>query len=97
MSNMKETNRCTLVVLFVSCVFMSMMKMGAGSYIGYPSIRFGDAPVRCNPKQPATCHPPEPANPYTRGCEKHKRCRGIAHLPTLSNKYITQLTMSGKQ
>lgn len=33
-------------------------------------IRFGDAPVPCNPKDPATCHPPEPANPYTPGCEK---------------------------
>ncbi|KAG2318711.1 hypothetical protein Bca4012_055091 [Brassica carinata] len=91
MSNLKETDRCILGVLLVACVFMSMMKVGAETYIGYPAIRFGDAPVRCNPKDPATCHPPEPANPYTSGCEKNKRCRGddSSHPPTLSNKYMT--------
>ncbi|CAF2110026.1 protein RALF-like 3 [Brassica napus] len=89
MSNKKETNRSILVVLLVSCVFMSTVKLGAGNYIGYPAIGSGDPPARCNPKHPATCHPREPANPYTRGCEKFERCQRDSHPPALSNKYIT--------
>ncbi|CAH8272983.1 unnamed protein product, partial [Arabidopsis lyrata] len=52
--------------------------------IGYPGIGRGDRQPGCDH---GNCPPDQPANPYHRGCEIAKRCRGPSP-PVPSQKMI---------
>ncbi|CAA0235064.1 Protein RALF-like 3 [Arabidopsis thaliana] len=87
MSNLRGTNRFILVAVLVSFVFLSIMNAEARKEIGYPKQRFGEDRTNpyeeitppiiggCDPKNPQTCLPKQPANPYRRGCLKITRCQ----------------------
>lgn len=67
------------VAMLVAFVFISSMNMAVGKVIGYPAIGRN---MPCDPYQSSSaCPPEEPVNPYKRGCEKSRRCRGGVRPP----------------
>ncbi|AEE83019.1 hypothetical protein [Arabidopsis thaliana] len=85
MSILKETKRFMVVAMFIACVFISNnMNVAVANEIGYPGMGRGDRQPGCDH---GNCPPDQPANPYHRGCEKSKRCRG-PDPPALPRKMI---------
>uniref|UniRef100_M4FH22 Uncharacterized protein n=1 Tax=Brassica campestris TaxID=3711 RepID=M4FH22_BRACM len=85
MSNLKGTSRGMVVaILIAACVFM-ISNIATGKFIGYPPIDRGDNPPGCDPNYPGSCQPPQPVNPYKRGCTIGSRCKRVPPLPPKIN------------
>ena len=69
----------TILVMFLSALLVfSIFTQDVEAekkFIGYGSMK-GDT-ISCSKKNPGSCKQ-QPANPYKRGCEAAKRCRGGA-------------------
>ncbi|GAU27123.1 hypothetical protein TSUD_104320 [Trifolium subterraneum] len=68
----------TMLVVFLSALMICSLftqNVEAEKVIGYGAIGRNANPG-CSPKHPELCKD-KPANPYTRGCEAIKKCRGV--------------------
>lgn len=72
-----------MLVMFLSALLVcSLFTQGfAGKSINNGAMKRDT--ISCNRKKPGSCRHTIPANPYTRGCEAIKRCRGGISLHVL--------------